>query len=207
MRRGFQCLGAPAEDATEFALSETPHELEAARRQHSRIAGSDAGRQPPPRDEDTPPGVEIAHLEVLDWPEEDDEATDERGKSCDEGTGPLDGVHAAARRARPNFRRIQEGAAAAAARSATATGGAAASPRRRSHRWRRSSPQRRANQLRRRNRQRHSDPRRRGNRPRRPSNLKPKLNCRRTRKALPRLSRFPAIAPADSKCRKRCGRR
>jgi predicted Zn finger-like uncharacterized protein len=83
----FNALARLAEDATGFAISESQHELEA--RADSilesvvpmQVAQPAAGED----EEFAPPGVEIARLEILDWPAEEDQASaDDSNPAMDE---------------------------------------------------------------------------------------------------------------------------
>jgi predicted Zn finger-like uncharacterized protein len=68
----FNALARLAEDASAFTTGESPLELEARAESILESAfPAEADEDTPNNDEAALPGVEIARLEVLDWPEED----------------------------------------------------------------------------------------------------------------------------------------
>src|ERR1700726_4276051 len=68
----FNALARLAEDASAFTINESAQELEARADSILESVVPPQVEQPAARDDETfaPPGVEIARLEVLDWPEE-----------------------------------------------------------------------------------------------------------------------------------------
>lgn len=108
----FNALARLAEDATGFAISESAHELETRADSILESVVPVQVEQPPRRDEDfAPPGVEIARLEVLDWPEEDQTADDDANPAAEEladrsmeftlPPGELDRIFVESKKSRP----------------------------------------------------------------------------------------------------------
>ena len=90
----FNALARLAEDATAFAGNESAQELEARADSILESVVPPHVEHPtaPEDDEFAPPGVEIARLEVLDWPEDDQTELDDRSMEFTLPPGELDRI-------------------------------------------------------------------------------------------------------------------
>ena len=141
----FSALARLAEDATAFTINESPLELEARADSILESVVPVQVAQPVAKDNEefAPPGVEIARLEVLDWPEEDQAPTDDSSPATEElddrsmeftlPPGELDRIFVESKKAAPvaagtatRTATVATRTATVAARTATRTSGFAA---------------------------------------------------------------------------------